>query len=68
MLYCLSFGSLNFREAEELLLGVTFLYYKSNILDYKRQGDRHREKADIAVLGPYEVQEPQPPPRSSRGG
>jgi hypothetical protein len=23
MLYCLSFGSLNFREAEELLLGVT---------------------------------------------
>lgn len=37
MLYCLSFGSLNFREAEELLLGVTSLYYKCNNIDYNRQ-------------------------------
>ncbi len=37
MLYCLLFGSLNFRKAEELLLGVTFLYYKCSAIDYKRQ-------------------------------
>lgn len=37
MLYCLSFDSLNFREAEELLLGITFLYYNCNKIDYKRQ-------------------------------
>lgn len=37
MLYRLSFGLLNFRDAEELLLGVIFLYYKCNKIDYKGQ-------------------------------
>lgn len=37
MLYCLSFGSLNFREAEELLLGVMACNTNVTFWTYKRQ-------------------------------
>lgn len=37
MLYCLSFHSLSFCEAEQLILGVTPLYYKCNQKSCKGQ-------------------------------